>query len=1235
MKTRGVYFILHAMAAGGMMLAAQTAQSQILYANTNSSQNGNFNYFTNEAGNEVVLAGPSSYDLMTNFVFQFDFIGPDGVSGAPTGGETAELRIYENDGPPVNPSGYATPGTVLFDSGPFGIGGFTTGTTATFDQAALNGGVIVPQDITWTVTFANLSRRETAGLALYSPATIGANYNDAWVKLNDTGWQLDVADFSDPPLDFAALAGGADEFITWNTPAPILYGTALDTNQLNATANVPGSFAYTVAGPSLAPINASLPISPPLNAGSYTLSAVFTPTDIVDYSAMTNSVTLVVSPAPLTVTASNATRLYGAANPVFTGAITGLQSGGGAVTAEYSCSANNLSAVGTYVVQPNLVANPGVLDNYTVSSTNGALTVTPAPLTVNAGSASRVYGATNPTFSGSIIGLLNGDSITAAYASAATPASGVGTYPIAPSSLVGDVTNYNVSTNLGTLTITAAPLTVTGDNISRAYNTANPPFSGVMTGLLNWDNITATFATAATAASPLGTYPIVPSLVDPYNLETNYSVNLVNGTLTVTLQITPNFGPGGGGTSVTILGTGFQQGATVSFGSSPAASVVVNNSTNITAVTPAASGAGWVDVQVTNPGEPGDLLSSGFAYANSYVAAVLSLEPAAYWRLDETNTLSPALNIGSLGTNANGVYVTAAQPDVAGVPDSGFGMDNLACQFNGTAGHIDIPGSSSNMDFTGPVTLIAWVKVPSPTVQSANGNTGEASLQPHILPPPITNMIVGSSEASWRLGLDRFSQPVFTDGGNSLEAIGSAINDGNWHQLAGVYNGENQYLYVDGQLVASIIAPTSISGNGAYDVWIGDAPDNEGKQVFNGTVDEVAVFTNALSAATIQGIYQASGDVPTALTPIVKWPAPMPIIYGQQVGYVQLDATAAVPGMFIYDPTLTAGTNTLLLNFVPNDNVDFSSQSSNVPITVLPAALTVTVNSVTNNYGTAIPAFTGSISGLVNGDNITATYSSPAVAGSGVGTYTITPTLVDPDGRLVNYNVTTNPGALTISAVPLTVAANNATNNYGAAIPVLTGSITGLVNGDNITATYSSPAVAGSGIGSYTITPALVDPDGRLGNYNVTTNSGALSITAVPLTVTANNAWRPYGVANPIFTGSISGLVNGDNITATYSCAATIASQSGAYTITPILADPGNRLGNYNVTTNLGALNIYLPSLTIQLSGTTVVLIWAGPDILQTAYDVNSPYTDVANATSPYTVTITGVRRQFFQLRHP
>jgi hypothetical protein len=95
-----------------------------------------------------------------------------------------------------------------------------------------------------------------------------------------------------------------------------------------------------------------------------------------------------------------------------------------------------------------------------------------------------------------------------------------------------------------------------------------------------------------------------------------------------------------------------------------------------------------------------------------------------------------------------------------------------------------------------------------------------------------------------------------------------------------------------------------------------------------------------------------------------------------------------------------------------------------------------------------------------------------------------------------------------------------------------------------------------------------------LGNYTVALSNGVLAVTPAPLTVTASNATRLFGASNPVFTGSIVGLENGDNITAAYSCSAATNSPAGSYPIVPALLDPADRLGNYSVTTNDGTLTV-------------------------------------------------------------
>jgi len=82
----------------------------------------------------------------------------------------------------------------------------------------------------------------------------------------------------------------ADPTITWNQPAPIVYGTALSATQLNATASVPGTFVYNPAAGAI------------LQAGVQTLSVTFTPTDTADYNPATKTVSLTVNKATPTIT---------------------------------------------------------------------------------------------------------------------------------------------------------------------------------------------------------------------------------------------------------------------------------------------------------------------------------------------------------------------------------------------------------------------------------------------------------------------------------------------------------------------------------------------------------------------------------------------------------------------------------------------------------------------------------------------------------------------------------------------------------------------------------------------------------------------------------------------------------------------------------------------------------------------------------------------------------------------
>jgi uncharacterized cupredoxin-like copper-binding protein len=223
---------------------------------------------------------------------------------------------------------------------------------------------------------------------------------------------------------------------------------------------------------------------------------------------------------------------------------------------------------------------------------------------------------------------------------------------------------------------------------------------------------------------------------------------------------------------------------------------------------------------------------------------------------------------------------------------------------------------------------------------------------------------------------------------------------------------------------------------------------------------------------------------------------------------------------------LNAGMYTLTATFTPTNTTDFTTATQTSALTVTKAALTVTPANETKLYGAALPTLTGTITGLVNGDNITATYTTTATAASPVGTYPITATLNDPTDRLPNYSVTLNQGTLTVMPYALTVTANNATRIYGAANPTFTGTVTGAMNGDTFTESFTTTATVSSSVGSYPIVPAVSGPN--LGDYSVTLTNGTLTVTQAASTtsLTSSNASANLN-ASVTFTATITSTTTG------------------------------------------------------------------------------------------------------------
>ena len=143
---------------------------------------------------------------------------------------------------------------------------------------------------------------------------------------------------------------------------------------------------------------------------------------------------------------------------------------------------------------PYATSCSGAVDsNYNISYAAGSVTVNPAALTITASNGSMVYGGTPPTITvAGYAGFVNGDSASSlstkpTCSTKATSSSSVAGSPY-PSSCSGAVdSNYKISYVNGSVTISAAPLSVTASDGTMTYGGSAPVITAGYTGFVNGD----------------------------------------------------------------------------------------------------------------------------------------------------------------------------------------------------------------------------------------------------------------------------------------------------------------------------------------------------------------------------------------------------------------------------------------------------------------------------------------------------------------------------------------------------------------------------------------------------------------------------------------------------------------------------------------------------------------------------------------------------------------------------
>jgi len=278
--------------------------------------------------------------------------------------------------------------------------------------------------------------------------------------------------------------------------------------------------------------------------------------------------------------------------------------------------------------------------------------------------------------------------------------------------------------------------------------------------------------------------------------------------------------------------------------------------------------------------------------------------------------------------------------------------------------------------------------------------------------------------------------------------------------------------------------------------------------------------------------------------------------------------------------TLIAATDANLLNgaivnntvFVGNKSIIDTnpandSATATITMSAQPGPTTLKVSPATGNYN-GLAILTATLQKTVNGALISGKSVSFTLNGNSVGTAVtnnagqaiLTVSVVGiplgtyPGAVVASFagdamfNPSTGAGDLTLNKSVLTVIpSSGAARLYGDPNPSpVTYNITGFLSGDTMavvsgTATCGTTATITSPVGAY---PVTCDISGlSAANYTFTVLPGTLTVNPAPLTVTADDKTRVYGDPNPVFTGTITGLKNGDVLTPSYS---TIASPAAS-----------------------------------------------------------------------------------------
>ena len=221
------------------------------------------------------------------------------------------------------------------------------------------------------------------------------------------------------------------------------------------------------------------------------------------------------------------------------------------------------------------------------------------------------------------------------------------------------------------------------------------------------------------------------------------------------------------------------------------------------------------------------------------VAEAADPDLVAHWRFDETS-----------GTTAFDASGNGHDGTIMGDPQWVPGKLGGALEFDGSGDYVDC-GSSPDFEIAVNITIACWIKV------DVFDKTWQA--------------IITTSDSSWRVHRSSSSNNIAwgTTGLAPLDLTGTTdVSTGEWFHVAGVYNGTQKLLYINGNLDASSDSTGNITAS-SVPVYIGDNSGATGR-FWDGLIDDVRIYKRALTETELLGVMSGGG----AEYPLASGPTP-------------------------------------------------------------------------------------------------------------------------------------------------------------------------------------------------------------------------------------------------------------------------------------------------------------------------------------------------------------------------